>query len=292
MVVDDGRITQNYAQKQAACPVGESIMNRLRFLHIPKTAGSTFSSILSQEYAQTENFVFSGLADLDRAKFMSLTRSEREKIGLFTGHAPITTGIPEADEAIIITFLRDPISRVKSYCQYVSEGKVPNLRSEFFLESFPLERFLGSENGELSNLQTKMLINHKWNVSSEQIDKMSPAAARDKALENLFGKVSQFGIQEYFNASLLIFKTLLNWLVPSYTSLNQSDPSRLIDFKQPHLDHIAELNSIDIEVYEAANKRLLETLETRNITDRAIREFQGTLQTASSTSDEESPRKA
>ena len=211
---------------------------------------------------------------------MSIPESERDWIGLFAGHAPITTGLDEADHAQLITFLREPVSRVMSYCQFVAEGKVPFLAADFPSADFPLDRFLESGNEELSNLQTKMLINHGRSAASEQIDQMSPEAARDMALENLFGKVSQFGLQEYFDASLLNFMMSLGWPLPFYQSINRKDPSRLLLFKQHHLDRIAELNSVDAELYKAARTHFLKTLKTRRITAKRIREFQGKLKAA------------
>ena len=57
------------------------------------------------------------------------------------GHAPITTCIKEADSATIITFLRDPVERVKSFCQHVYEGKSLHLKDSFPPELFNLMHF-------------------------------------------------------------------------------------------------------------------------------------------------------
>ena len=91
---------------------------------------------------------------------------------------------------------------------------------------------------------------------------MSKSEARDLALNNLFNVVAEYGLQDYFDESLMLFSSALKWSTPFYTSLNKKDSSRLLEFKQKHLDRIAELNSIDIEVYNAAKIRFLETLES------------------------------
>lgn len=239
-------------------------MDRLRFLHIPKTAGSTFTTCLDYQYSGKGHFVFKGAIAYDIDRFNSLSELERQKIVLFTGHAPILTGIQEADSAKIITFLRDPISRVKSFVQHISEGKSP----EYLTGPFDLDDFLASDTRDLSNLQTKMLINKGRFASSLLLESMSRSEARDTALNNLFNVISEFGLQEYFDESLILFARSLNWSTPFYTSVNKKNASRLIQFKQSHLDRIAELNSIDIEVYNAAKVRFLDILESEKF-DRA-----------------------
>lgn len=133
-------------------------MQPLRFLHIPKTAGTTLLSILRRQYFGKKSFAFTGDITSDTKRFEALSEHDKENVMLFTGHAPIVTGIEKADNATTVTFLRDPISRVKSFCQHVAEGKSPYLIDDFSSETFSLDNFLESGNEELSNLQTKMLI--------------------------------------------------------------------------------------------------------------------------------------
>lgn len=236
----------------------ETFMERLRFLHIPKTAGTTFTTCLDYQYSGKGHFVFKGAVQYDVMRFKELPEAEKQKVVLFTGHAPILTGLEEADTAKIITFLRNPISRVKSFIQHISEGKSP----EYLKGPFNLDEFLASGTKDLENLQTKMLINKGPFALSTLIDSMSKSEARDLALNNLFNKVEEYGLQEYFDESLVLFASALNWSTPFYTSLNKKDSSRLLEFKQHHLDRIAELNSIDIEVYNTAKARFLQTLES------------------------------
>ena len=235
-------------------------MNRLRFLHIPKTAGSTFSNLLRRQYLGKGHFVFTGVDEADRARFAALPEAKRNRVVLFTGHAPLVTGFKEADEATIITFLRDPLNRVKSFCQHVAEGKSPHLRGAFPPESFSLDAFLASGNGELSNLQTKMLINGAQAESSVLIDRMSAAQARDTALENLYSRVYRFGLQDHFDESLMIFAEALGWSMPLYAALNKKNAGRMIEFKPRHLERIVELNALDIEVYARAREHFRATL--------------------------------
>lgn len=79
-------------------------MSPLRFLHLPKIAGSSFTSLLRRQYFGKRQFTFSGDEAADLKRFQSLSVKQRKRVALFTGHASLTTGIREADEALTITF--------------------------------------------------------------------------------------------------------------------------------------------------------------------------------------------
>jgi len=249
-------------------------MERVRFLHIPKTAGSTLIAILDRQYRGAGHFsFFDGHASYIR-RYQALSEENKRNLVLFTGHAPICTGIKEADDATIITLLRDPLSRVKSFCQHVSEGKSPYLKKEFPPGSFTLDHFLESGNRELSNLQTKMLIKKGRIASPALVDSMPLSEARDMALENLFGKVSFFGLQEYFDESLIVFASALNWGMPSYTPLNKKHSFGSIRFEKRHIERILALNAIDVEVYDAARERFSKLLSSDKFDGRKLKIFQ------------------
>jgi hypothetical protein len=229
-------------------------MSPLRFLHIPKTAGSTFTQVLMRQYPGKNYFNFTGDIAADLKRFETLSAEEKVDIAFFSGHAPISTGIPEADQTII-TFLRDPVSRVRSFCQHVYEGKSPYLLDDFPPEAFSLDDFLNSGIGELSNLQTKMLMNQDHSDTSELLDYISSSDAIHKATRNLLEKIACFGIQEYFDESLILFATKFNWQALYYDPVNRKDASKKLQFKDRHIHRIVELNAIDIKLYKFALER-------------------------------------
>ena len=236
------------------------ILNRLRFLHIPKTAGQTLEAILLRQYDPTRSFRFTGNGNSDIEKFGALSATEKKDVLFFYGHSSIVTGIEEADNTTIITILRDPVSRVMAFCQHVSEGKSPYLLEAFPPETFNLDAFLDSQNQELSNLETKLLIN-KADGTSPSFENMSPSEARDLALENLSKKISHVGLQEYFDHSMLVFSAALNWKLPIYRSKNLENPNKLLKFEKHHIERIAALNKIDMEVYQQAKQQFLVVLD-------------------------------
>lgn len=248
-------------------------MKKLRFLHIPKTAGSTFTKILKDKYRGTPKFVFSGKNEADIKRFRALSLDEQKAVTLFTGHASMITGLPEADDTTIITILRDPVARVKSFCQHVSEGKSPHLLEKFPPETFSLDEFLFSDNNEISNLQTRMLIDNEHHLAEPLVTNRSPEEMKSKALDNLYNKVTCFGIQEYFDESLILFADVLGWSMPFYEYRNKRDLKRLLKFENHHLARIQEINSVDIQLYEAAKEKFLSVTQSEDYNKKKLSIF-------------------
>lgn len=221
----------------------------LRFLHIPKCGGQTFNYVLSRQYDRKHTFAFSGDAKGDLARYGQLDHLHGS-FELFRGHAPIETEVAEANAAVTITMFRDPVSRVKSFCQHVSEGKSAHLFEQSFLDAFDLDAFLESGVEELSNLQTKMMINTGSCHGSELIDALGDTAAVDLAIRNLHERVVVFGLVERYDESLIHFAEFLGWSLPAYARKNTKSPTKRLSFDARHLEKIRELNRADIALYE------------------------------------------
>jgi hypothetical protein len=225
----------------------EGAMGKIRFLHIPKTAGSSFTQCLKRIYGRGRNFFgFTGKINEDLQRYAGLT--SKSDIRLFAGHAFRTVGIKEIDRLPTITILREPISRVKSFCQHVHEGKSPHLLRDFPPEGFYLEDFLSSGNEELDNLQVRILTGYRGEITRQN----GPQWVA-KALEVLKNDITCYGIMENFDFSLMLFRLIFNWPWPTYRIKNRKRRSKRIDFKDEHLERIKELNFADIELYNVAS---------------------------------------
>jgi len=247
-------------------------MTRLRFLHIPKCAGITFLTMLRLQYPGAPHFSFSGEWAADQRRWQALPAERRARIRLFTGHAPIETGIPEADHDIeIVTMLRDPVARAKSLCQHVFEGKSSHLLERFPPDRFDLDAFLASGNEGLSNLQTKMLINHGKAAHPARLRALSGEQAVNLARHNLRERIACFGIQECFDESLVHLQQHFGWRAPLYASSNRGSPRKRLQFERRHLDRIAELNDLDLRLYQAARQLFLERLDKDALSQSRLR---------------------
>lgn len=188
----------------------------------------------------------------DRPRYEMLLPAERRGIRFFKGHAPIITGIPEADNATTITILRDPVSRIQSFCQHVSEGKSPHLVGRFPPGSFDLKTFLRSGLDELEDLQTKMLINSGSCADPRYLHELGVERAVEVALSNLCDKIAVFGLQEAYDESLILFADRLGWQLPVYVSRNIRSQGKRLNFDSHDIDRINALTVADRALYAKA----------------------------------------
>lgn len=231
------------------------MIGKLRFLHIPKTAGTTFDECLFLQYLGPyllrRQFVFSGDIAADRRRFAGLSQAARDRIQVCTGHAPRVTGCREIDAMPVVTLLRHPVERVKSLCRHISEGKSPHIYSPREHGSFDLDGLLSSGRIQLSNFQSRMLLGEE----DYRLPPGNTTELANRASALLISEFSCFGMTEELDRSLLMFSQVLGWDGwPLYRSRNSSNPQAALQFEARHIDRIEELNRLDLAVYEEARK--------------------------------------
>lgn len=233
-------------------------MDRIRFLHIPKTAGTSFSNCLRRIYKANRLrhnvFVFQGDLEPDLERYRQLDLERRAGITLFTGHAPLTTGAEEIDRLPTITFLRNPVERVKSFLQYAAEGKVRGVAPE----KPDIDALLTRARFQLENFYARMLLGNRRCDGGWDGEAMA-----EEALDLLANRLASFGITERFDDSLLLFQHVLDWKTsPVYTRLNEKSGRDLLSFSEAQMERIREWNSVDLRIYEGAECLFRERLET------------------------------
>src|SRR5262249_4967951 len=119
-------------------------------------------------------------------------------------------------------------------------------------------KFLDSDNHELSNLQTRMLLGR---FEYDSLPKARPQSIVDQALDVLTEDLTCFGIAEQYRESLILFHHVLKWdTTPPYEVLNARG-KRLLSFTADHFQQIQDMNALDIEVYQTAVSIFLERLQ-------------------------------
>lgn len=248
-------------------------MDDLRFLHIPKTAGKTFSYILVSQYGPLKSFRLTGDLQLDISRWKKLSSSKQQNKSLFICHSPLSTGIDRADNATIITLLRDPVNRVKSFCQHVYEGKSSYLVNKYPPYSFEPEDILKKGEVELNNLYVNILVGGNPQAGDTlRKTGLTDSELLEKAWETLQSKITSFGLLEHFDTSLLLFQKQLKWKSPPcYDILNKKSHKRRIQFDSKHIEMIKEMNYLDIALYERAKDHFLQ--QTASITEEDKKKF-------------------
>jgi len=221
-------------------------MHRLRFLHIPKTAGTSLADCLKRIYGgERACFRFTGDLEADLQRYRQ--HPHKQRIRLVVGHAPFRTGLPQIDRLPTITLLRHPVERVKSYCQHVADGKSAELADRFPPAKFCLDRFLASGEPQLDNLQVRMLLGDYLGP----IDESNQTAKVRQAIEILADELAGFGLAERFEETLLLWKQCFGWPWPTFLHLNRRR-GRPLRFSREHLQRIVALNRADMELYQTA----------------------------------------
>jgi len=223
----------------------------LLFIHIPKTAGTTFQTVLSRVYSQVS--ACSVYPCWDDAKEQILGHQWGAKLALMGGH--FSYGLhatPDLqpllmEKAHYITFLRDPVARVVSQFNHVVYGG-DLAHSEIAAEYPTIEKFL--EHPWARDLQAKFLLGFYYPID----DDLEAAVRAGKAL--LRDKIEVVGLTERFDESLILLAEAFGWDLPTYTSENRAEDRerklRVEDLDESVIARIRAANRCDVALYEYA----------------------------------------
>lgn len=207
--------------------------------------------------------------------FGQMSQAQRDDFRLVLGHqanklANLLT------EPLVLTFLRDPVSRVVSLYYYARDLRLNHPRHEITTRLSLQQLFqegVHKEWSELADGQYKSLMS--WDVFAE----LSSRHSFDETFEELvLGKSPRLfiGLMESFDESLILLQRCLGWTrYPYYQKKNANKPKH----SGPGLPEetraiIVENNATDIKLYEAAKriyKRHLEQQGVQSVSDDLAR---------------------
>lgn len=225
------------------------------FLHIPKTAGTSFRRILERLYLPEERLNFPGqIPGMERLN--ALSDEERADIRLVTGHFRFGLHQHLTGHSEYITFLREPAERLISYYYYVKQN--PKHRIYDLVANLSLYEFVTTI--------------HRTDVRNAHICMISGIKGEQKVmLENAIAHVEQYfsfvGIVEYFQESLLLFqneKQLPTSTLYYHVSNRTKNRPKVQELDSKTLTAIQEINAGDYIFYELMKKRFKEKYEQIN----------------------------
>ncbi|MCB0401872.1 MAG: sulfotransferase family 2 domain-containing protein [Flavobacteriales bacterium] len=224
--------------------------NTIVFIHIPKTAGTTFHYILHNQYKGKK--ILTRESFKNKAVYDQMTDNEKRELKVIKGH--YKTGIHEKhpNQVTYITFLRDPVKRT------ISEYNFMLLNREHPFHQTLMEKKLGLKEllkeGHIKNLDnshTRFLAGVDDLVFGDVNEQTYQTALKN--FDKFFGI---FGIAERFDESLICIKRKLNWSFPFYVKANISDREAYVDqFDDETQMLLSRFNQYDQLLYEHACRK-------------------------------------
>lgn len=207
-------------------------------LHIPKTAGTSFRSILLENVSE-RNFAKVDIFNSGRIKvndqYFSGNKLHR-KVKAIHGHFPyrvLHDRFAIAPNAQLITWLRNPVERVLSnyyFLKSILQARINEQEDENLLERFgkTLEEFVSHPENQ--------------NVMSNFLE--------EAPLESF----AFIGIQDEFETELVRLKNTMNWVVANKEHNTTQNKRSKMDHSLETIAFIEKHNQRDIELYNKVLK--------------------------------------
>lgn len=217
----------------------------LFFLHIPKTAGTSFYSMLTNHFFPNTTLI---IEDTSIHKKLKKTYpDELSRYRFFRQHADYYFYRYLPRKPIYLTFFRNPIARIVSLFNHIIN--MPNhpqfdlMGKEKNLSTFLQNRI---ERG-INNEQIRAIIGkHPTNKTLTQSDLLEISKIR-------LNEITFFGIQEYYDDSLELFSYIFGWKGTEILNINKSSKKiSVLDLSSKERTMIEENNQLDNEFYSFA----------------------------------------
>ena len=228
----------------------------LFFIHVPKTGGTTFSSIIERLFAPEDIYPIYVKSDNhnDWNDFVALSDVNKQKVKAFYGHVYYGQHVAIPQPVRYITIMRDPVERVISlYCHFLNDEQNA-LHEE--VKRTDIQEFVGKNiDGQACNQQTMMLAGRRLPLPANGSELL------EIAKKNVDENILVTGFTERFDETLVLTRRLLDFPPPYYVKKNISNKKfRKKDFDQATIELIRECNSLDYELYDYAMKRFDEKI--------------------------------
>ncbi len=242
------------------------------FFHIPKTGGTTLDYITAKNYRIDYVYQVNGPAfDQHVAGIFKNNHMFRT----IMGHYELNDYYHQLFDRKLLaqfTMLREPVSRVISYYDYLRTSE--NHPKYHLAKDMSLETFIDHPQiDEMPNAQTHRILGllkkNEWKK-----DKRSPEQLLEDVKYQLEHRFSLFGLTEMYDQFLVMAQRTLGWQDIFYRRMNESkvktDKSSI---PTSTINRIKTINSIDVELYDFAKQLFITRMAQIGITDEVVAKY-------------------
>nr|WP_272506048.1 sulfotransferase family 2 domain-containing protein [Salinibacter ruber] len=239
-----------------ASPPSDMPRPPVAFIHIPKTAGTTFHTILRKQYGQSSIAAVRAFTpDELEAQMQSLGVADRADpdVEAVSGHMIFGAHRYLDGPLQYLTFVREPVSRVISDYYYVRRTPDHDFYDPVVTENYSLADYVVSGiTIYTNNVQTRMISGIGRDVDFGDCT----SDMLDRALHNLDEHFAGIGLTERFDESVTLMQRKLGWSLPMYKTRNRTKkrPGRA-EIPDATRTLIREHNALDLKLYQYAKER-------------------------------------
>lgn len=254
------------------------------FLHIPKTAGTTFDSVLHQVFDPADV-----CPPYDYPELLRIPRADLSNYRLFRGHFYYFFERLLPARPTFLTLLRDPVERTLSLYHHICRDP----------SHFQHHAMCSLRRGLADAVRSPELLPPNFQVTALACD-LDPVGTMDAARAAhpegfdersvIYGKMTKclptrddlasacrrleemkfVGIAERFDDSVRLLCSAFGWTVPGYVSLNVAPARTRRDQIPPDvLDALMRAHELDYELYEFAKSLFAKRLSRMKVTPTA-----------------------